>query len=416
MAYPKIPTSSTDTEHFVDIQTTTRLRRLESLFNRPDLTSVQRKYMKKYHKHLVEKGLRLESQRAYIQNLYLLIKRTKKLPSKLTKKDLENYLGYLEKEFKDKTITERRLFLIYHMEWLHGKPRAEIPLIKNIKIKKIKGMALPEEILSPDEIKKMTQVAFNLRDKALVMLLYETGTRKGEFLQLKIKHIQLVNEKGRKYGFATVPMGKTSSRKLPLIYSLPHVTAWLNSHPNRDDPEQPLFINQGAWLNRALGEDGLKRLLKILAERSGVKKKVYPHLFRHSRMTELAKELTEQELKKFAGWTPTSNMAAVYVHLSGEDVSNKLLSNAGLIDHKKGNKERASLMAIECPDCNKVHGSYVKYCLCERILDPNKAVKQINEHKDHKSEMELMKQTLLGIQKQLKIEAVSEVKSLKKKN
>ena len=63
-----------------------------------------------------------------------------------------------------------------------------------------------------------------------------------------------------------------------------------------------------------------------------IKKKIYPHLLRHSRLTELAKELTEQELKVFAGWVAGSNMAQIYVHLSGSDVSNKLLSNAGLID------------------------------------------------------------------------------------
>jgi len=36
-------------------------------------------------------------------------------------------------------------------------------------------------------------------------------------------------------------------------------------------------------------------------------------------MTQLARVLTEQELKIVAGWSMTSKMPAVYVHLSGRD-------------------------------------------------------------------------------------------------
>ena len=258
-------------------------------------------------------------------------------------------------------------------------------LVNDIVLKKPRDTKLPEEILTPDEIKKVVQVADNFRDKAIMILLYETASRKGEFLQLKIKHIELDK---KEYGMVTIPMGKTDSRKVPIIYSVPYIQNLLNSHPNRDNPDAPLFITQGAWLGRALGEDGLKLLLKTLSQRAGIKKKVYPHLLRHSRLTELAKELTEQELKKFAGWTPNSNMASVYVHLSGSDVSNKILANAGLIDQANGiqsNKE--ILKSIKCPRCDKVNPPDNKYCSCGFVLDLKEVNKILSER--DKSEKEL---------------------------
>ncbi|RLI25127.1 hypothetical protein DRO57_04885, partial [Candidatus Bathyarchaeota archaeon] len=48
---------------------------------------------------------------------------------------------------------------------------------------------LPSEILTEDEIKKMAQCASNLRDKALVLVFYESGARVGELLRLRMKQV-----------------------------------------------------------------------------------------------------------------------------------------------------------------------------------------------------------------------------------
>ncbi len=363
-------------KHYGDLRKETRLRLINNILTKGDITSSQRKTIQKFYGWLQRRGLRLESQRAYLQNMRLLFLDVKKDIDKLTRNDIDKYLQDVEKRFKPKTQTERRKFLLLIVEWFFNKKKEEIDLIKDITIKKDKGLKLPDELLTPEEIKKMVAVAKNFRDQAITILLYETGTRKGEFLQLKIKHVDITNNK---FGYVTIPMGKTDSRKLPIIYSVPYLKNWLNTHPNRDDPNAPLFVTQGAWLGRAFGEDGLKRMIKILGKRAGIKKKIFPHLLRHSRLTELAKELTEQELKKFSGWTPNSNMASVYVHLSGADVSNKILANAGLIDSKTVNTKKETLLAIECPRCKKINAASNKYCDCGAVLDLKTAAKEIDK-------------------------------------
>lgn len=395
-------------QHFEDIQRELRERRIKSILDYPEYTPQQKEILDRFYASLERKGVRLESKRSYLQNLKLLFRDIPIDFKKLTRKDIDEYLSFISKNFKPKTEGERRLFLITFFEWFYQKKKEDIDLIKDISIKNVTEMKLPEEILSPEEIKKMVQVADSFRDKALVILLYETATRKGEFLQLRIKHLELIN---KEYGLITIPMGKTESRKLPIIYSIQHIQNWLNAHPNREDPNSPLFITQGAWLGRALGEDGIKRLLKILGRKAGINKKIYPHLFRHSRLTELAKELTEQELKKFAGWTPNSNMASVYVHLSGKDVSDKILQNAGLIDRDEIRNGKNILQAVKCPRCEKLNPSDVKYCSCGFILDitevnklleeKNKLNEEMFKFTDPESIQQLFK-TVQKLQKQIK--------------
>lgn len=366
---------------FEDIQKSIRNRRIKSILYFKGFNKKQKDLVDKYYKHLQRSGLRLESIKGYLQNLKLLLLDLGKDINKITRDDIDNYLNKIDQRYKPKTITERRKFLIIFFKWFFDKKKEDIDLIKDVIIKKTNGTKLPEEILTPEEIKKLVQVATNFRDKALVILLYETGARKGEFLKLKIKHIELVN---KEYGMVNLPQGKTDSRKLPIIYSVPHLQNWINSHPNRDDPNSPLFITQGAWLGRAFGEDGLKRLLKILGKRAGIKKNLYPHLCRHARLTQLAKELTEQELKIFAGWCKDSNMASVYVHLSGSDVSNKLLANAGLIDVESTKDGKEVLKANLCPRCEEVNSADVKYCRCGFILD----IVEMNKVLDRKNKTE----------------------------
>jgi integrase len=75
-----------------------------------------------------------------------------------------------------------------------------------------KKSVLPEEILTEDEVEKLAEAADNLRDRALVLVLYESGCRIGELLGLKIKHMQ-PNE----YGFSLTVKGKTGSRRILIL-------------------------------------------------------------------------------------------------------------------------------------------------------------------------------------------------------
>ena len=219
---------------------------------------------------------------------------------------------------------------------------------------------LPEEILTEEEVKRIAEAAYFKRDKAFVLALYESGARIGEFLPLKIKHLSF-----DEYGAILHVRGKTGSRRIRLIASAPALQEWLGEHPAKENPEAYLWCkvptpNNPKWKNEPLSYNYTCRMIKELAKKAGVKKKVNPHAFRHARATFLANFLTEAQMKEFFGWVGDSDMAAGYVHLSGRDVDNALLGVYGITEGEKA-KEPAIKVKV-CPRCKEKNDPAAKFC------------------------------------------------------
>jgi len=162
-------------------------------------------------------------------------------------------------------------------------------------------------------------------------------------------------------------------RRVRLIGSPPTLNTWIKKHPFKDDP------NAYLWLRRT-NEDKNDRktepmdystalaLLRRLFQRAGIRKSYNAHLFRHSRATHLANDLTEAQMKEVFGWTQGSQMAATYVHLSGRDVDNAMLEIHGLAkdEGKKGEKYKVKI----CPRCDEQNSPSVEECVkCGTTLD-----------------------------------------------
>jgi site-specific recombinase XerD/ribosomal protein L40E len=239
--------------------------------------------------------------------------------------------------------------------WLRGTE--EYPKeVKWIKPGNVKNNSLPEELLTDEEIKAMAAFAQNQRDKALVLVLYESGCRIGELLTLRIKHVEFDG-----YGAILLVSGKTGSRRVRIIASAPSLSAWLDSHPFKSNPSAPLWIVLGTRNHHEMMSYGsVSSLLRRLAKRAGVKKGVNPHSFRHSRATHLASKLTEAQLKELFGWVQSSDMAATYVHLSGRDVDNALLKLHGLAQNEK--KEEEVLKVKICERCKEKNDPVSNFC------------------------------------------------------
>ena len=90
----------------------------------------------------------------------------------------------------------------------------------------------------------------------------------------------------------------------------------LNHHPYKDNPEVALWTTiRNPKSSLTLETSGADKLLKKYAQRAGIKKRVYCHLLRHSRLTSLAKQFSESELKVIAGWSGDSQQPKTYIHL-----------------------------------------------------------------------------------------------------
>ncbi len=73
-----------------------------------------------------------------------------------------------------------------------------------------------------------------------------------------------------KYQYAEVLVnGKTGSRNIPLIQSIPYIKDWLSNHPSRNNPKSPLFVGLGRQSNstsKQLTISGLYQVYKYYKE------------------------------------------------------------------------------------------------------------------------------------------------------
>ena len=71
------------------------------------------------------------------------------------------------------------------------------------------------------------------------------------------------------YQYAEVLVnGKTGSRHIPLIQSIPYIKDWLSNHPSRNNPKSPLFVGLGrhSMGRRQLTTNGLYQIYKYYKE------------------------------------------------------------------------------------------------------------------------------------------------------
>jgi hypothetical protein len=79
-------------------------------------------------------------------------------------------------------------------------------------------------------------------------------------------------------------------------------------------------------------------------------------------------------MKQYFGWVQGSDMASVYVHLSGRDVDNALFRLNGLKVNEKVKEEE--FKPLNCPRCKFRNSPDAKFCsICGMCLDVNAAIK-----------------------------------------
>ncbi|WP_049890857.1 tyrosine-type recombinase/integrase [Methanohalobium evestigatum] len=191
---------------------------------------------------------------------------------------------------------------------------------------KKKNPKIPDDMLTEPEIKNLINTAKNKRDKALIGLLWDIGGRIGEIGHLKIKDIKFDD-----YGGIIKVNGKTGFRRVRAVWSVEYLKQWLNEHPDKNNPESPVWINLSKKKEsiEIMQYDSIRMRIKKIAKKAGINKRIHPHLFRHSRCTYMANYLTEAQMNHYFGWVQGSNMPSIYVHLSGRDIDDAILKANG---------------------------------------------------------------------------------------
>ncbi len=162
---------------------------------------------------------------------------------------------------------------------------------------------LPREIpaLTREEVEKLAD-ASKIRDKAIIMLLFDSGARAEEFLNIKISDLTKRDDAYR----VRIVHSKTKPRTIHLPIGTKYLELWLHEYTDRDD-QSYLF---------PISYEGLRMMLHRVGKRV-LNKRVTPHILRHSSATYYANLLNHHQLCYRYGWSMASDMPNRYIDREG---------------------------------------------------------------------------------------------------
>lgn len=249
------------------------------------LSKKNKDILNSYYTYLITiKFLNIESTiNSYILDVYKYLEYINKDYDKTNNDDIYNYLANLEKEKYSiysvvRKISSIKSFYTYLSE-------EEIYSI-NLDIERPKFYKKLPKVLTIDEVDKLLNIPldtpYDYRNKAMLELMYATGLRVSELINLTPLNIDFDKQIVRCYGKGNkeriVPMGKTACKYLK-IYMDEYRSLFLKGYICDN-----LFMNNHG---KKMTRQGFFKNLKIIANKQGITDEITPHMLRHSFATHL---------------------------------------------------------------------------------------------------------------------------------
>ena len=317
-----------------------------------------------------------------------------------------------------------RIYLLRFFKWLYTPDiapakRPKPSMLENIPELKRKETSIykPSDLWTQQDDLLFLKYCHSKRDRCYHAISRDLSCRPHEILKLKIRDLSFKSVGTSQY-VEVVVNGKTGTRPIPIINSIPYLKDYLDhEHPQPRNPSTPLICGEGKSLGCHISIITLNkiyakykqhifpRLLEspnVLPEDKQriadlLKKPWNPYVRRHSAITEKSMILKEHVLRQHCGWTPGSQMHLKYLHYFGNESNESLLEAYGLID--KGIQIN-QLRPKQCPNCNEPNKIDSKFCLkCRMVLTYDAYNETLEQEKEEKSEMEKLRRDVDALTK-----------------
>ena len=205
-------------------------------------------------------------------------------PSNATGADVAAYLMELKNEGRSRSTANRKLSSIRtYYKYMIRQGKAAVNPTEDIKSPRIERREL--EYLTIEEVERLLEAPDDsikgIRDRAILEVLYATGIRVSEIIELRLRDANL------RMGFITcsgshgrariVPMG-TMARKALDNYILNSRNVLMKGRDD-NDPDGPLFVN---YVGEAFTRQGFWKVLKTYGAAADLEGKLTPHILRTS--------------------------------------------------------------------------------------------------------------------------------------
>jgi len=186
-------------------------------------------------------------------------------------------------------------------------------LKKDIEIKTPKIAKKVPVVLTKDEVREMLNFIKNEKHKLLVSLLYSTGMRLSECVNLKVKDLEL-NE-----GIIWIRKGKGAKDRMVVISR--KLADNLNRYVQNKKPND--FVFEGR--NGKLSKRNVQKIVSSVAKKVGISKRVSPHTLRHTFATHLLE--SGVDIRKIQVLLGHSNLSTTQIYTSVSNAELKKIKN-----------------------------------------------------------------------------------------
>jgi len=258
-------------------------------------------YEKKIETELKIRGLSTRTVEAYVYWNKKFLEFVKKEPEQITENDVKNFIvKKISDGLEAKSIVIVKSALKFFYDNVLKKNIVTIPSPKVLK-------KLPT-VLTKDEVKAILESMKNEKHKLILKVLYSTGMRIGELINLKVGDLELDQKMG------WIRSGKGGKDRL-FILSEKIIDNLKKIVKEKKDTD---YLFEGR--KEKLSHRAIQKIVDSATKKAGITKNVTPHVLRHSFATHLLE--SGENIRKIQELLGHSNLSTtqIYTHVSVDEL------------------------------------------------------------------------------------------------
>ncbi|UWX56253.1 site-specific integrase [Maribacter litopenaei] len=227
-------------------------------------------------------------------------------PDAITENEIRLYLQKLSREGRSSSYLNQAVNSIkFYYEVVLGMPNRFYDIERPIKQKQL------PRVLSKEEVLNLIGNTNNLKHRCIVSLLYSAGLRRSELLDLRPADID------SKRMLITIKGAKGNKDRMTVLS--PTLLKDLRAYYKEYRPKNFLFEGPG---QKAYSASSVLKIISMAALRAGIRKKVTPHMLRHSFATHLLEDGTDIRYIQLLLGHSSTKTTEIYTHVAETSFTN----------------------------------------------------------------------------------------------
>ncbi|NFM30654.1 integrase [Clostridium botulinum] len=257
-------------------------------------------------------GLSRKTLKNYEYNLLIFADHLRKPLGTITTMDLRMFLAVRCKNMKSTSTNGQISILKSFFGWLTDEEY--IPKNPAKKLKQTKEPKRLRHAMTEEEIELLRQACKTEREKALIEFLITTGCRLSEVVG--------INKDDLNWNEMSLNVIGKGDKERKVYFSTKAKILLKKYLLTRKDNNEALFVTSKRPHGR-LGGRSVQREIKKIADRTGINKSIYPHLFRHSFATEKINSGMPLPVLQHIMGHENPSTTQIYAELSEENIKHE---------------------------------------------------------------------------------------------